>query len=242
MEFRGEVLIKYTGSRASTCWLNRAGKELSFEVQESAELNAVAERAVRNYVESHAMEYIDWFSQGDDWVNCQEGRAKVPADVWHCKITEEPCPIQAQIRLGDEESFFKDCNLDNHENKVKSKREKSPEEYKEGLWGAISSGKYRGYHHDPGSIPCFSCDQSKHREEYHFPWEATQILDHIDNYESARTSKELLFNDIATNLANPICANCFISLENMYPEIDFKSYGLDLSDYYSVEYSYKPNS
>jgi len=190
------------------------------------------------------MRYVNWFSHGEDWVNCPEGRAKVPADIWYCKITDDVCPIQAQVRTGDKESFLQGCNLDDYEEKTQSKRGKSTEDHKEGLWHAVSSGKYQGHHHDPGTIPCFMCDESELREEYHFPWEVTRLSNHIEDYESARTSKELLFTEdnIGYNLSNPICATCFTSLNNKYPNIKFSSYGLNLSDYISVEYSYKPNN
>ena len=242
MQFTGRVLVKCKNSQARTCWLDQAGPELEFNVGESEKLNSVAEKAIRDYIEAQAVEYINLFSHGDDWVNCQEGRTKVPADVWHCKITEKVCPIQAHINLNDKEAFFQGCNLDNHEQKVRECYDKSPEEYKKGLWGAINKGEYRGHHHDPGSMPCFSCDRSTHREEYHFPWELTRLSDHIDDYKSARTSEELIFSDIAYNLSNPICARCITSLEESHPEICFQSYGLELSDYFSVKYSYRPNS
>lgn len=244
MEFRGEVLIYYSGSQAKTCWLDRFGPERTFDIPESEELTSVAERVIRNYIESQAIHYINWFSHGDDWVNCQEGRAKVPADIWYCKITDDVCPIQAKINVTDKDGFFQGCNLTDHEEKVRSKRGKGPEEYKDGLWSAVHSGEYRGHHHDPGTVPCFTCDHSKIREEYHFPWEVTRLSDHINDYESARKSNELHFTDdnIAYNLSNPICANCFTSLEDSYPDVEFQSYGLDFSNYLLVEYSYKPNS
>jgi hypothetical protein len=242
MEFRGNVLVHYTDTTAKTCWTDRAGPELQFEVPESGALDSIAEEAITNYVESQGIEYLNQFSHGDGWVNCPEGRAKVPADVWHCKITDEPCPIQAQIELDDKELFFDGCNLEDHEKKVRGKHGKSPQEHKKGIWGAVTSGDYRGHHHDPGSVPCSFCDEGKFREEYYFPWEVTRLSDHVDDYESARTSRELVISDLAYDLKNTICADCFISLSESYPGIEFQSYGIDPSRYYAVEYSYRPQS
>lgn len=242
MEFRGKVLVHYRGTTANTCWIDKAGPELQFEVPDSEVLDSIAEEAITGYVKSQGIEYINEFSNGNNWVNCPEGRAKVPADVWHCKITGEPCPIQAHIDLDDKELFFGGCNLEKYEEKVQGKREKSPQEHKKGIWGAVTSGDYRGHHHDPGSVPCSFCDEAKFREEYHLPWETTSLSDHINDYESARTSRELLSNEIAYNLTNPICADCFTSLGDSFPDVKFQSYGIDLSEYFSIEYSYRPMS
>lgn len=240
MEFRGKVLVHINDQTAKTFWIDNAGPELQFEVPESEDFETIAEEVIGDYVRSMGSEYIGQFSHGDDWVNCPEGRAKVPADVWHCKITDETCPIQAQIDLNDKELFFDCCNLEEHVAKVQGKRGKTPREHKKGIWGAVSSGDYEGHHHDPGTVPCSFCEEDEFREEYHLPWEITYLADHVDDYESARTSAELLSADLAYNLTNPICADCFTSLDKSYSSIDLQPYGVDLSEYTSVEYSYSP--
>lgn len=239
MNFHGEILVERSGGHARTHWSERAGPELSFVIGEANEFETRARKVIEEYVASTGIHYLDEFSQGGDWVTCPFAKVTVPIDRWDCKITNQRCPIQSKIDLTSKERFFAGCNVETAEETLESKHNQSAKEFKENIWKTVSEGDYQGYHHHPGTAPCSFCD-GHIRDAYHLPWEMTRIYKHMTDEELARTSIELVKAGIAYKLGNAICAGCFMSLEETYPDIDFSIYGLDLEDYNAIEYRYSP--
>jgi len=101
-----------------------------------------------------------------DTPNCPEGAIKLPADIWVCKVAKETCPIQAQVFLDEPDRFFEGCLLD--------------EDRKRGIFGAVSQGEYRGFHHVRGRYLCVRCADERGNDSafsYHYPWELSSLED-----------------------------------------------------------------
>lgn len=239
MDFRGTVLVEKRADQGRTHWLERAGPELLFDVENADEFEGESQNAIEEYVASIGVHYLDEFSQGADWVTCPFARVEVPIDSWECKITKRRCPIQSKIDLASKERFYRGCNVETAEETIKAKHGQSAQEFKENIWTTVTEGDYEGYHHHPGTAPCSFCE-GHIRDAYHLPWEMTRISEHLSDEEEARTSVELVKTGLAYKLGNAICANCFMSLEESYPKIDFNSYGLCFDGFRAVEYRYSP--
>ncbi|WP_336337422.1 hypothetical protein [Haloarcula brevis] len=240
MKFSGNILIEYADTEVQTHWLERAGPKLILDIDDISTLDREIENTIEQYIANTGIHYVDDFAGGNNWVTCQFGRIEVPIDRWHCKITGDNCPIQAKIDLTDKQRFLQGCNIETCEGAVKKRYDRNANEFKEDIWSTVTDGDYEGHHHHPGTAPCSFCEDDNLRDTYHLPWEMTRLTDHISDYETARTSVELLQEGVAYKLGNAICSTCFVSLEDSYPEIDLSEYGIDLNEYDTVEYTFKP--
>lgn len=117
-------------------------------------------------------------------VTCPFATLEQPIDSWYCKVTQNSCPIFARINLDDKDTFYDYCNVEEYEESLQKKHGKSPEEFKDGIWNAVSQEKYAGHHHGVGQWLCTHCEENKSwRDRYYFPWELTYIEDHINESE-----------------------------------------------------------
>jgi hypothetical protein len=80
-------------------------------------------------------------------MGCPFGKLLETVALWHCKINEKLCPIQADVAPPDFGKLNQHC--------------KAPAETKEGIEKAIRSGEYRGFHHHAGRYLCSTCKPSK---------------------------------------------------------------------------------
>lgn len=184
------------------------------------------------WTEEYGREWIDHFANTETTVTCQEGDLVLPVDRWDCKITGEVCPIQAQVPLDDKEQFLRGCNIETAPDEL----EDPPQEYKEKLWGAIHREQFTGEHHQASRYACVRCEEKDEQEYLHFPWALTRLADHLE-YDQARTDHDFVRSGLATQLAWPICTECFLAFPDDIPLIDFESYGLDFTSYRAVEYA-----
>jgi hypothetical protein len=99
----------------------------------------------------------------DDIPNCPEGAIRLPIDLWVCKLTDEKCPIQAQVFVGEPEKFLGGCL--------------APQDRKQEILDAVAQGKYDGFHHVPGRFLCVMCEREGRKPSfrYHYPWELTFV-------------------------------------------------------------------
>lgn len=150
-----------------------------------------------------------WSSQGNN-VNCPEGWIKLPIDLWCCKISKQPCLLQANISLDDEESFLNGCH--------------APDDKKKAILKTVQSGRYEGFHHVPGRYLCVACEAKGGKKEtffYHYPWEFAELdLALGESYEATR--RNLVKGGWPTAFVScPICAPCCYELATtMQPDLE----------------------
>lgn len=151
MAYQGEAA--FCTVRATSA--SAAVDELRSEVQTAVALQA------RAWIDQHK-------EAGPDILNCPEGAIKLPIDLWVCKLTNDVCPIQAQVFLKDQNSFLQGCL--------------APQDRKEQIFDSAVRGTYDGFHHVTGRFLCVSCEREgkKMSFQYHYPWELT----HLDAYQS----------------------------------------------------------
>lgn len=132
-----------------------------------------------------------------DATNCPEGAIRLPIDLWVCKLFDDICPIQAQVFLRDRQAFFRGCLASSDK--------------KQQIFETVSEGKYRGFHHLAGRIPCPLCeDEGKGNFSYRYPWE----LADLEYYSSFVVMRDwpILRSKLSVGLRNlttvttPLCA------------------------------------
>ncbi|NQT55206.1 MAG: hypothetical protein HQ551_03135 [Desulfobacteraceae bacterium] len=140
----------------------------------------------------------EWRST-DDTLNCPEGAIRLPIDLWVCKLTDETCPIQAQVFVREPEKFLSDCL--------------APPDRKKEILGAVMQGQYDGFHHVPGRSLCVVCEREGKKLSfcYHYPWELTFIETCYPSFSLERDWPGLLRklgskNISLSMLSNALCA------------------------------------
>lgn len=231
MRFDGHVLVKIGSTVATPQWLDRVSPTPRISLEEAANPRGKISYVIDVWTEEFGRDWIDHFANAETTVTCQEGDLVLPVDTWHCKITGDMCPLQAQIPLDDKEQFFQGCNIEKAPDEIND----SPQEYKEKLWDTVQREQFTGEHHKASRYACVRCQQKGKHEYLHFPWALTRLADHLE-YDKARADHDFVRANLATQLAWPICAECFLVLPDDAPPIDFESYGLDFKSYRAVEY------
>lgn len=175
------------------------------------------------FIEDIGRSYIE-SSENKNKINCPQSRIELPLDAWYCKTAKTACPRQGQLDMSEKNSFFTTCLLS--------------EETKKGIWNAIISGKYKGFHHVPGRFRCGLCDKPQINYNYHFPWELTSLGDHCDIssiWNNIKRAKELILDGFPRGaISTKLCSECFLKVSNFVPEIN-------LSEYEIITYEYKRN-
>jgi hypothetical protein len=124
------------------------------------------ESLISNFLALTGTDYVKTHFKSDEVVNCPEGFVKLPIDLWCCKLTGAACDLQAQVFLNDRDKFISSCT--------------APETKKNGIFTAISDGRYKGFHHVVGRYLCPSC-QNDSSFDYHYRFELTLITDILGN-------------------------------------------------------------
>ncbi len=124
-----------------------------------AELKAQAEEVLL----PQARAWLNEWRGSNEAPNCPEGAIRLPIDLWVCKLSNETCPIQAQVFVKEPEQFLGGCL--------------APKERKQQILDTVAQGKYDGFHHVPGRFLCLSCEREgkKPSFRYHYPWELTCV-------------------------------------------------------------------
>lgn len=159
-------------------------------------------------------------------INCPEGKIKLPIDLWYCKITDKSCPLQASINTEKWDEFHKYCL--------------APKERQEGIGQAITSERYKGFHHMPGRYLCPTCKPSRKGNwdrAYHFPWELEPLEVYVP-YNEEELRLEIIKHGIPSSAQfGALCRNCLndiltrlglpsVELQNSQP----KGYGEPLNE------------
>lgn len=131
--------------------------------------------------------------------NCPEGAIRLPIDLWVCKLTDDLCPLQAQVLVNEREEFIRHCV--------------APPTRKEEILRTVALGKYDGFHHVPGRFLYPACEQEakKGSFKYHYPWELTFLETCCPSFLLERDWPELLRrldrkNISLSMLSNALCA------------------------------------
>lgn len=111
------------------------------------------------------IEYIKSMGSEDE-CNCPQGHIELPIDLWKCKLDNSTCSLQAKVNFSNKEEFYNGCTAN--------------EVQKDGIFSAITEGKYDGFHHVAGRYLCVSCEANpkiKTNFQYHYEIE----LHHLQN-------------------------------------------------------------
>ena len=157
----------------------------------------VARRFCLETIDRDGRPWIEFWKGRGEGVTCPEGFVKLPIDLWCCKLTGEPCSLQASVNPEDEAGFRHGCHADS------DKQDK--------ILKTIRAGKYDGFHHVPGRYLCVACEEKGEKKEsfnYHFPWEFAELDVAIgQTYEETLVS--LVKNGKPRNYVMcPLCASC----------------------------------
>jgi hypothetical protein len=168
--------------------------------------------------EGQARRVIGLFAQESHDVRCPEGFVDLPLDAWSCKLTKQPCRLQAFVPMNDRAAFSAGCH--------------AASEKQEQIFSTIRAGKYTGFHHVPGRYLCARCEDIRNGANaycYHFHWEMARLdaALGIDNDALDRqiNAKQLARPYVFTRL----CARCCLEMARILsPE---KAVGLELLEF-----------
>jgi hypothetical protein len=151
-------------------------------------------------------DYITHHSNDDNFVRCPDAKVVLPIDSFYCKHDNEPCFLGGGVFKKNEQNFLDNCRI---------------EEKKEGIWNAIKTKRYKGFHHVPGRYLCPSCEEKNSETRnyekrinfnYHYPWELCKIGQFLDNKDLELT-KDLIRLGISRNVYYAsFCASCSVEL------------------------------
>jgi len=213
---RGEYFV------AQTCWPTKyCGQNLKIIAQIRSEAITKIHELISVFIEGFGRRYIESCDSKNSRLNCPQGYLELPIDVWCCKNTKTPCPLQGLLDTSNSEKYFKLCLVS--------------EETKNGIWNAIIRGKYKGFHHVPSRYRCGLCDRPRIYYNYHYPWELTLLSDHCDIksiWSDIKRAKELVFrgfSSVAVHTA--LCCGCFQKASRFLPEINLSEYEIIIYDY-----------
>lgn len=145
-----------------------------------------------------------WKNQGTEHLcNCPQGYIELPIDLWKCKIDNSICNLQAQVDITDRDTFFSKCA--------------AGEEQKNGIFSAITEGKYDGFHHVPGRNLCVMCEanpKTKGSYQYHYEIEMQFIEEIVGNSED-EIQRIVARSSYPSNIKYcAICTDCALKVIN----------------------------
>ncbi|WP_144049948.1 hypothetical protein [Halorubrum sp. C191] len=241
MHFEGSVLVEVDGNIVTPHWRGQVPCPPKFDIRD-IDADSPIEYVIGDWIEQYGRRWIDEFTGSANRVNCPDGtltpgnvERQTPTtatpDTWYCKITGEPCPIQALVPTDNKEAFIRGCNVE----EAAEELDRPPEQYKEGLFQAVRKGKFTGEHHMAGREPCWQCQQKQAVEDVHDPWALTALHLHLDE-ETIDRKKRFRRAGLESWVGHPICAECFLELPDLFPDVEFSKWGLDLEPYRAVPY------
>ena len=205
---------------AQTCWIDYCGDNIKVKASSRDEAISYLPEYVSKFIEIHGRKHIESCSFDETHVNCPQAFILLPLDAWYCKNTKQNCPIQGWLDMSNKANFFKSCLVQ--------------EKVKNGIWGSIVQGKYRGFHHVPGRYLCALCENDNINYNYHYPWELTILSDHCkinEIWHNPERAKQLIKNGFPRSSFGYLCAKCFIKVSKFLPEIK-------TSEYFIIHYNY----
>jgi len=128
MKYDSEILVKVSHKTVKTAWIEEASGQLSFSIDSLNKLEKEVNKKMDDYMGRIGKPYINKFCDPTtvNEVTCPFATLEQPIDSWYCKVTENPCPIFAQISLDDKDTFYKYCNVDEYKRLLETKQGKDP--------------------------------------------------------------------------------------------------------------------
>jgi hypothetical protein len=154
-------------------------------------------------MDTYGTEYIGVHSSDDSFVRCPDSKVKLPIDSFCCKHDNELCFVGGGIYKKNKTDFIDNCRIADR---------------KEGIWNAVVSEQYKGFHHIPGRYLCPSCEKrnsiKKINFNYHYPWELCLIGQFLD-YEDIEFRRKAIIKGIDRNVYySSFCGLCSIEILN----------------------------
>jgi len=241
MHLEGKVLVEIEGDLATAYGLDQVPELPSFHITDINADNPI-QSVIQDWVDLYGRSWVEKFARGEDRVNCPEGTLtpgdvdpSVPTthtpDIWYCKHTGDACPIQAEIRTDDKQEFIDGCNVDEADEEL----DRPARQFKEDIFGAVRDEEFTGVHHMLARVGCWHCQQEQARDDLHDPWALTTLYSHIGD-GTLKRKKAFRKAGLERWVGNPICAECFLDLPEIFPEINFSDWGVDIKQYTTVPY------
>ena len=184
-------------------------------------------KRLTEYFEKHLKKTLGnwinyWKNQGTDHlINCPQGFIELPIDLWKCKFNNSMCNLQAQVDINDKETFFKKCT--------------AQDEQKNGIFSAITEGKYDGFHHVPGRNLCVVCEANPKKKgsyQYHYEIEMQFIEDIVNTPENemlrvianSTYPSNIKYCALCTDCALEVVSNLFASHSPELRKIEIEYY------------------
>jgi len=161
-----------------------------------------AREVATEFVQGDAQAWLHQWQRDMNVVTCPEGTIKLPIDLWYCKITRNPCPIQAQVPIDDLGIFLDGCDA-------------SPTRA-ESIFRTVQSGLYSGAHHVPGRYLCVGCRRRRGGPliRYRYPWELQLASDLVlgTDLDHATMRRALILSDLPVAfMYTAVCPNCALN-------------------------------
>jgi hypothetical protein len=193
-------------------WIAEAFKEeavfCSFSANTESEVTDGLKTEIQRELVTLAEPWLKSWQRSLTVVNCPESKIESPVDIWYCKLKKQACPIQGQVFLDSQETFFAGCLVS--------------QERKQQIFDTVAAGKYGGFHHLPGRYLCVSCEEEgkKGGFSYHYPWELTHFRAYYPLVETDwhRIRLQLRMSD--TNVASASSALCAEHAKQLATAID----------------------
>lgn len=187
-------------------------KNLSFRENNDEKLMELVSIELEKEMHISGTEYISSHSNDGNFVRCPDAFVKLPIDSFCCKHNQENCFIGGGIYKKNKQDFIDKCMI---------------EERKEGIWNAIATEKYEGFHHVPGRYLCPSCETKNSAKRinynYHYPWELCSLAQFLD-FKDIELRKEVIKKGISRNIYySSFCGTCAMEiLETLRMEINLR--------------------
>lgn len=154
-------------------------------------------KEINEIMSSTAVKYISFFSISENSIFCPDAKIVLPIDSICCKEDEEICSIGGGIDLRNKALFMDTCRINRK---------------KEGIWEAITTGKYKGFHHVTGKYLCPNCERKKPSFNYHYPWELITLSDFVNFLDESVRTKMITKKINKAVSYSSYCIDCSIIL------------------------------
>lgn len=169
-------------------------------------------------LQSFGSDYIGRHSSDENFVRCPDAKVLLPIDSFYCKHDDTPCNLGGGIFKKNKENFIEKCRISTR---------------KQGIWTAIETNRYNGFHHIPGRYLCPNCElknsEKKRNYNYHYPWELCIIQKYLE-VGDIELKKEIIRKLISRNIYySNYCGNCTSeTLNKLNFKINFEVFRLEV--------------
>ena len=167
------------------------------------ELLKTIDKEVENLINTSCTIYIVKNSQSETHINCPKLKIILPIDSFYCKVDNNICMLGRDVEKTNKNYFIKNCRITAQ---------------KEGIWNAIETQKYKGFHHLIGRYLCPYCEHKNENKNeikfnYHYPWEFFKL------YQEIKIDRDMKIKMIKNKIPSfifysALCADCSIDINN----------------------------